>query len=263
MRFTCCFLLAIASSAASIEGVWTLRQRPHRNDYHLTLRRNILVDSERTVAVSLHQLKNLSHAHLLLPAPVAVQFTLARDAGTVSFHGTAVNGAGSGRFAFQPDPAFVSELGGIAVDPWNHDKIYDMAVAGVPLSYLRGLGAVRNARLYSYDVLRFYSFGRPAHRELFPVTPHPHTVDPGYWQRVRETGYPLFREDIERLQTYGVSPDLLRQMKISGYDVLPVSDAIKLQTHGVTQFDIQSMEARGHKNLSTDEIVRYKVNGIP
>ncbi|MFN0165156.1 MAG: hypothetical protein ACKV22_01895 [Bryobacteraceae bacterium] len=59
-----------------------------------------------------------------------------------------------------------------------------------------------------------------------------------------------------------MSPDMLRQLKLSGYDVVGVNDMVRLQNHGVTQHDLRMLELQGKRNLTVDDIVKAKVNGI-
>ena len=83
------------------------------------------------------------------------------------------------------------------------------------------------------------------------------------WRRKSATpGYLLSTGEATQLHTQAVSKavstDLLRQMKLSGHDNLPVQDMLKLQTHGITSFDIQQMEAKGIRTTSADDIIRER-----
>lgn len=83
-------------------------------------------------------------------------------------------------------------------------------------------------------------------------------VPSSYLRELHRSGYLLSTEEATQLHTQGVSTDLLRQMKLSGHDNLPVQDMLKLQTHGITSFDIQQMESRGVRLTSADDIIREK-----
>jgi hypothetical protein len=231
------FVLAAVSACAHsavVDGVWTAERA--QAGWRITLRRPTeIINPVREI---------------ILPAfdaaspPVEIR----RGAGVFHLTGTLAADRGQGEFRFIEDREFVSALREIGADWWNPDRLYELAVRGVTLE------AVRRAPEVAYPIGPRLPSARFAQMDAAAVE---------YWRSLRESGYLLTPGDLRRLRTYNVAPDLLRQMKISGYDALSVTDMQRLQSHGVTSFDIQLFEARGFRNLSTDDIVRLKNNGIP
>jgi hypothetical protein len=227
-------LAALSAHAAVIDGVWTAER--NGAGWRITLRRPTeIINPAREIVVP-----GFGSAS----PPLEIR----RDAGVFRLTGTLGAARGQGEFRFTEDRAMVDVLRDIGADWWNPDRLYELAVRGVTIE------TVRRAPEAAYPLGSRY----PAPGSLRP--------EPGleeYWRRLSESGYRFTRDDIRRLRPYNVSPGLLRQMKVSGYDALSITEMQTLQSNGVTSYDIQLFEARGFRNLSTDDIVRLKTNGIP
>ncbi len=272
------FLLASTLSAGGVSGTWTLETA--QDQYLLRL-----TQSGTTAAVS----TELPASALFFPASslqspgMKIHGTLQRDAGTFVLSGVVeAGGRARGRFEFSENLLFVEELMVIAARWWDARSSFEHAVSGVSLWQVRAareLGARRLSAQELADVVgrlpaastataALPSTDRDAPRKAqFRTTspqtqPAPDDPESVYLRALRQTGFPLFRSDAERLKGHGVSPEMLRQLKLSGYDVVSVSDMVRLQNHGVTQHDLQLLELQGKRNLTVDDIVKAKVNGI-
>jgi len=256
-------LMAATALAARIEGQWQSFPEAYSRSIRIELQREIIVGAHRSIVVDRSELKQNQ----------GVGFTLERDAGAIHFTGTLGDGRGS--FRFEPSRAFRDRLRPLAPDFWDDEKLLEMTLRSVPLSYVEALGAAGYRGAGASDVIRLHTWEVPPERSRQPFGPILNLslenrtrlralgVSTEYLKRLGETGYLLSAEEVERLHGQNVPADLLRQMKLSGYDSLGVSDMLKLQTHGVTSFDIQKMQANGHTHLSVDEIIRLKNDGVP
>ena len=242
-------ILTVAASgqAAVISGNWTLEKGYAPNQYQLNLSRaDVIVDARRSLTVAETELKGLDG---LASDPVGtpVHFELVRDAGTLRFEGMSRNGRAEGTFSFTENPAYVAALKNAVTNWWDSSAVFDLAIKGVPLSHVTAYNYQATVNLRVSDLSRAYS-GETA---------------PSYSKSVRDSGYLLQRPDIDRLRAQRVSPDLLRQLKVSGHDTLNTTDMLRLQTHGVTSQDIRFFETRtGKSNLTVDEIIKLKINGV-
>lgn len=227
------FALLSPVQGAVLTGGWFLEPAVPPGQFRLTLTRNdVIVDARRTIFVAPADLKGFRPTDLESPG-ASVRFELLRDAGEFRFEGMAQGGKAEGRFEFRENAAFAASLRGVIRDWWDPGRMFALGLENMPAP------AVRSAQ-----------------------ESQAHLRDSSYLEALKRTGYVLFRPDTSRLEAHGVSPDLLRQMKLSGYDSLSVTDMIRLQTHGVTTQDIRSFEARGRTNLTVDDIVKLKVNGV-
>ena len=236
-------------TGSTVPGEWLLERGREDAHYRLTLtRHDTLVDARRIASIAATDLKGFDSTSLDRPEAPA-RFEWIREAGTFQFRGAVANGRASGQFWFQSNSAFETALRDRVASWWDPGLLFDLAIAGT------GLQAVTEKRPLSPE-------GLPAIR--------PRPEDPAldahwrlrYLRALKETGYALTKDEAARLLDRGVQPDMLRQMKLSGFDSLSVSDMMRLQTHGVTPQDVRLFELRRGPNLSVDEIVRLKTNGI-
>lgn len=172
----------------------------------------------------------------------------------------------------------------VAARWWDARLTFEYAVRGISLSEVRRLRELGARRLSSQELAEFAGRlpqGPPAIADQAPPgedrdeprKPQFRATNPqaqpalddqerDYFRVLRQSGFPFFSADVERLKGHGVSPDMLRQLKLSGYDVVGVNDMVRLQNHGVTQHDLRMLELQGKRNLTVDDIVKAKVNGI-
>ena len=267
-------LVMALPASARITGTWTVTPLPYSNLLRFELLRpDVIVGSRLTLELGALQLSGIT-SEQLRSSMTAATFSLTRDAGSIRFTGSWQAGAGKGSWVFEPSPVFRTQLRKVAPDAWNDDKLFEMALAGVESGYLQQLDSAGYKAAAAYDVLRLYRLEIPADRiskslqaPTGPILDLNHDnrehlrrngVPSSYLQELHRSGYLLSTEEATQLHTQGVSTDLLRQMKLSGHDNLPVQDMLKLQTHGITSFDIQQMESRGVRTASVDDIIREK-----
>ncbi|MBL8232337.1 MAG: hypothetical protein JNL98_27825 [Bryobacterales bacterium] len=231
------FLAAISVLGADIPGEFRLSPGSTSGDAVLQLiRKDTLVDGSRIVRVEREHLQGLRSDAFAADGPV--RFELGREAGVFRFEGRTQDGVIRGTFRFTENAAYAAQWKGVLPNWYEPGVMFEHAVRSTPMPA-------------SLPLLRPLEWPKlPADREA-------------YLRALRESGYPLLKTDLERLRIHNVQPDLLRQMKLSGYDTVNTSDMVKLQTHGVTSSDVLTFQVRGYNNLSADEMVKLKVSGIP
>ncbi|MBI3208993.1 MAG: hypothetical protein HYZ37_08845 [Candidatus Solibacter usitatus] len=97
--------------------------------------------------------------------------------------------------------------------------------------------------------------------KMFDLATSQQTRD--YVRDLEKTRYVIPLDKALFLQSQGVAPSMLQEMKLSGHDVLSSQDMIRLKNQGVAAWDLQVLRGKGLGNLTVDEIIRHKINGIP
>ena len=295
MRFapfaTCALLSAGLCSAEVIAGTWSLEKSLLPGQVRLTLTRpGVIVGGRQLVYLSAAETTGLDPAAWESGGAPA-NWILARGSGTLRFEGVSEDGKLSGRFRFIENPEFVSTIRGMVYNWWDPPSLLDLALRGVPLAFAQALSKAGASGISASELARRYenSVPEPAAdpaREAPADTatvrmPNPRAarviplsagtaarlrslgLSRAYYDELRASGYAIFPEDAARLNAQGVSPDLVRQMKLSGHDNFNANEMIRLQNFGVTADDVRSYEFRtGRINLSVDDIVRFKTNGV-
>ncbi len=264
--------LAPVAEAAVIYGDCFLESAHQPDLFRLTLiRHDVIVNSRRTVLLPRPEIGGVSASGRQSDGAVSRR-EIVRAAGTLTCDGLTRNGIDEGRFHFVENRAYVAALRSRITNWHESGGILELFLADVPSWYAQQLAVQPAPALSAFQLAHLYAGG--AHRDpptsiSRPAAPSPDSarlraagVSAEYWRRLRQTGYALFVEDAIRLGSYGVSPDMLREMKRAGHDGLSVSDMLRLQSHGVTEHDIRLFGARRPGTLTVDDIVRWKVNGV-
>jgi hypothetical protein len=233
-------IVTVTAFAGEIPGEFRLLPGSSSATMVLELtRRDTLVDASRILRVEASRLPGLSAEAFHSNGPQ--RFELTRDAGTFYFEGKADQGSVRGSFRFVENAAFASRLKGVVPNWYEPGVMFEYAVQD------------RDA-LSPLFVPKVSSIPWPT---TFPGNKELHL------RALKESGYPLLKPDLERLRIHNVQPDLLRQMKLSGYDALNTNDMVKLQSYGITGTDVLTFQVRGFPHLTADEMVKMKISGIP
>jgi hypothetical protein len=249
--------ITAAAFSAEIPGEFQLFPGSFSGTVTLQLTRtDTPVDNSRVLRVELAQLDGLR------ADPFAqrglLRFRLIREAGFFYFEGKPHDSSIRGTFRFVESAAFANRLKGTISNWYEPGVLFDYAVQN---------RTITNRPIQDHAAQDRSRIPADASATL-PVVP---AVEPRflpgererYLRALRESGYPLLKPDLDRLRIHNVQPDLLRQMKLSGYDALSTNDMVKLQTHGITSADVLTFQVRGLNNLTADEMVKLKISGIP
>lgn len=297
--------LAVAATrawAAPVEGRWTLDTRGASEQVHLNLRRSWNQGGSRgswshTDDVSRSELRGLPATGRAPDGPISL--AVVRDAGTLHLEGRLDHGRGEGRFTFEADAAFATELRRagfqdvgdedlirLCVEDLGRDWIRDMGSLGLPDPTLSDLlrlhhngvrpEFVRALVSAGYDgldverIIRLSVNGVSAEyvRELAAPTGRSWPVE----QIVRfhnngvEAAYvsalaPYFAaEDLVRLHNNGVEVTYVRDLRALGYESATANDFVRLRNHDVSPaFARRARELHGP--VSTEDLIRLRVNG--
>jgi hypothetical protein len=291
--FIACALLAVPlCSAEVIAGTWSLEKSLLPGQVRLILTRpGVIVGGRQLLYLSATETAGLDSA-VWETDGAPVNWVLARGSGTLRFEGVSASGRLSGRFRFIENPEFAAAIRGLVYNWWDPASLLDLALRGVPLAFAQALRDAGASGISASELARRYENSVPdpavdPAREA-PATgaatlrmPSPRSarvvplsagtaarlrslgLSRAYYEELKASGYAIFPEDAARLNAQGVSPDLVRQMKLSGHDNFNTNEMIRLQNFGVTADDVRSFEFRtGRTNLSVDDIVRFKTNGV-
>jgi hypothetical protein len=233
-------IIAVTASAGEIPGEFRLLPGSSSGTMVLQLtRRDTLVDASRILRVEAGSLPGLAADAFQSGGPQ--RFQLTRGAGTFYFEGRADQGSVRGAFRFLENPSFAARLKGVVPNWYEPGVMFEFAVQ-------------------DRDALSpVFVPPPPASRQLKPFFGESEL----YLRALKEPGYPFHKSDLDRLRIHNVQPDLLRQMKLSGYDALNTNDMVKLQSYGVTSADVLTFQVRGFQHLTVDEMVKMKISGIP
>lgn len=240
--------VSIASSAATLRGVWTSTPG---HDGALQLNLNANGHNNFGTSFRLSELAGLQPAALTSASTTPVNFDLRREAGTIAFEGTFRDGYGAGRFTFEPDRSFVDSLRGMGlqIEPKEgrseEEELLVLAVVDATRAYIRStrelfpeasLREIRNARAVGVDANVIHSI-----RSSIPV------------ESLREA---------TNLTAVGVTPEYLSGMRAAGVKITSAREATQLRAVGVTADFVARMAAAGFANLSARDLTRLAATGV-
>ena len=202
-----------------------------------------------------------------------VLFQIRRDAGTLHCKGAFALGFGEGLVAFEPDPRFLSALRDLGYARPDPDRLFDLAVANIHLSYIREVHDACNCASSLDDVVEFSNHGvdgeylralrRNGVEGLRPpeiIELKDHGVPASLLFEARDAGYRMQVQDLVNLHDHGVSPRFLRQVREAGLHASP-DELIALHDHGVDASLIRAVHDSGLK-ASAESLVNLHDHGV-
>jgi hypothetical protein len=240
---TLAILFALAPSAfADLHGAWTATQdekRPGR------IQMNLSSGAHQNFGNSM----NISEFTGLASAPAgAVQFTLAREAGTVSFEGSFKHGDGAGQWTFAPNRGYIAALRNLGVEfdldgEGEEQNLFTVTMLDVSTAYIRSMQSIGyRESLEKYLTMR-----------IFKVTPE-------LVAELRELGFDrLSSDDLVSTRVHKVTPEFVRYMRAAGYTNLSLEDLLSFRIHKVTPEFINELRDLGYDHLSADDLVSMRI----
>ncbi|HET7436156.1 MAG TPA: hypothetical protein VFN10_15710 [Thermoanaerobaculia bacterium] len=215
-------LFAAATAHASISGSWTAdhrQQEPSRIQMMMSTRATSHFGDSMTLAEL-----GLTDTQVDAAVTTPVQFSLRRDAGTVSFEGTFKRGDGAGHFTFTPNASYISQVRalGYTIEPRHSDRTQDdelfgHTIIGVSMPYLRDMKAL---------------FAAASLREMVNA------------------------------RAVGVTPEYVRDMRAMRVEIRTIRDATNMCAVGVTPEYVKQLAASGYTNLTARELMRLAAVGV-
>ncbi len=161
------------NSSDDVRGTWMSRMVDHNGQIQLTMQINDNWTS--SFGISVTEFKGLN-VHTMDGTAADVDFSLGREAGTVSFHGTFRDGKGSGFFTFQENDQFTRDLMKLGFAKPDDEDEFSLALHGVSISYIKQLVDLHYTHLTIDDL----------------VSMSIHEVTPEYIKGLNSSGYKNF-----------------------------------------------------------------------
>ncbi len=218
----------------------------------------------------------------LRAANAPVSFTLQREAGTVFFTGTFLDGQGSGHFRFEPDPSYARRLEAAGVDvqgtddkPLTESKQLSMALLDVSSERARELRALGYSQITLKDLIsttihrvtpeyirsmRAAGFEDLSLKKL--VSYRIHRVTPEFAREIRAAGIEASANDLTSMSIHGVTVEWIRELEALGYRGLSAKKLTSMRIHRVSTEFIRELRQLGYDDVSADELVSMRIHRV-
>lgn len=186
-----------------------------------------------------------------------VNFTLAREAGSIECSGTFENSKGSGTFRFVPNMSFVTAMKSRGFDfetesRWNkHSDLSDRLFNAAMLNVTAALA----------DDLNSANFGKLGVEDLFKAAIF--KIDGKFMAEMKATGFPdLSMEDLVKARIFKIDADYVRQVHEMGFSEKSFESLVKFRIFKVTPEYLAELKAAGLKDLDSEDIVKCRIFNI-
>jgi hypothetical protein len=196
----------------------------------------------------------LSREQVMKGGPV--NFTLAREAGTINCEGSFQNGKGSGTFRFTRNPGFVAAMKSRGFDferestgrkhRRSEDKVFSAAVLNVTTVLADDLASAG----FKLDV-----------DDLFKAAIF--KIDSAFMREMKATGFPnLDMEDLVKARIFKIDADFVRQATQMGFDKEPFENLVKMRIFKVTPEFLAEVRNAGLSHVSVEDGVKLRIFNI-
>ncbi len=238
-------LLIAVTASAQISGAWTAEWEGE-GKLQLNLMRHGHQNGETMNAADF---SGLPAGVVGAAAKTPVNFELRREAGTIAFEGTFLNGYGAGQFTFTPNATYTATLGTLGVtfdDGVDDNHLMSMALLDVSTDYIRAMQAA------GYHE----SGNRYAEMRIFKITPE-------YVRDMRAAGYSdLTARELVESSIHEATPEFINSLKAVGYEHVPFRQLIEFRIHRVTPEFIQQLRDAGYDHVPPRKLVEMRIHGI-
>lgn len=239
------YLTAMTAHADRTRGAWHLSERSDgRMQFQMSSER-----SNNSSPIDPKEFTGLTTAQRMATTETPVDFTLRRDAGTIHFTGTFVNGDGVGRFTFEPNRSFEAAVRSAGVktegDDFDDDHLFSLALFDVSSSFIREMQSMGiNADLDEYVAFRI------------------HGASPAFARTMRDLGYKLDADQLVAFRIHGVTPEFVRGMRDLGVRDLDADNLVALRIHGATVDFVRDLRDLGYRDVDADDLVAMRIHGV-
>ena len=177
-----------------------------------------------------------------------VKFELVRDAGTIHFTGTFVDGDGVGRLTFEPNRGYAAALHqlGVSGEINDDDDLFRLAMHDISIAFIREMQSLG----YRETLDRYVAF-------------RIHGVTPQFARDLRSLGYDsLTSDNLVAFRIHGVSSQFVRDMKELGVRDLGAERLVALRIHGASTDFVRELGTLGYTGLSSEELVRMRIHDV-
>ncbi|HYS52262.1 MAG TPA: hypothetical protein VER58_00690 [Thermoanaerobaculia bacterium] len=266
------FSLAIpAFASAQIRGAWSALVKGDR--VHLNMTREHSNWGRTLPRTDLTIADNALNSATETP----VHFAFNRDAGTIDFTGTFLNGEGVGRFNFTPSRSYLQTLQSLAVSTdsnMDDDDLFSLAMHDVSTAFIREMQSLGyRENLDGYIAFRIHGVTADFVRELKSLGHEKlsaddlvafgiHGVTPQFVREMKALGYRLEADDLVAFRIHGVTADFARLMKDYGVKDLSADQLVAMRIHGVSTDFVRELRDLGYNGLSSDDLVSMRIHGV-
>ncbi|MDQ4123077.1 MAG: hypothetical protein M3209_16705 [Acidobacteriota bacterium] len=241
-------LIPAQAAQTAIKGEWTAQLKSNKPgeiqmNFHRRSEKGGMMMTGDTMSLSEFQGLTAEVAS----SKAIVNFTLAREAGSVSFEGIFQDGRGAGFWAFSPNQSFASIMRNRGYSNLSDEDLLRATLHNLTAKYIEDL---KNA---GYDSLEF--------RQLMRARTH--DIDSRYIAEVKAMGFDrLPMETLIRLHNHRITAEFVQKWRSAGYENLTIEQLIRVKNHNLTPEFISGIKAEGYANVSTETAIRLKNHNI-
>src|SRR3954447_2134809 len=187
------FLAAVTARAAQ-HGAWRLSVR---DDGRMQI--DLVSDhNHNSHPIERTAFTGLTAAQIDARSDTPVDFRLVRDAGSIHFTGTFINGDGVGRFVFEPNASYAATLRGLGVasSDLDDDRLYSLALHDVSASFIREMQSLG----YREDLDRYIAF-------------RIHGATPQFVREINALGYKPDADKLVAFRIHGATTEFIRDIR--------------------------------------------------
>lgn len=183
-----------------------------------------------------------------------VNFSLAREAGTIDCEGSFSGGRGSGTFRFTPNYAFADAM---------RSRGFDFSKSGKngrpnDLEMRLFTATTLNVTTAFADDLKSANFGPLDVDDLFKAVIF--QITPQFMSEMKSTGFPdLGMEELVKARIFKVDADYVRQVNSMGYPGLDFESLVKFRIFKVEPEFLSALKAEGLTNIDAEDIVKFRI----
>lgn len=253
--------VAIAQNVPTSMGEWTASIEKQGSGINLTFGQTSEI--ERTERGSRHQFGQtyefaelgLTREQVMKGGPV--NFSLAREAGTIACEGSFQNGKGSGTFRFTRNPGFVAAMKSKGFDfesestrkhnGLSEDKVFTAAALNVTTALADDLASAGFGKLDVDDLFKAAIF----------------KIDSAFMREMKATGFPnLDMGDLVKARIFKIDAEFVRQATQMGFDKEPFESLVKMRIFKVTPEFLAEVRNAGLSDLSVEDSVKLRIFNI-
>ncbi|HEX5745110.1 MAG TPA: hypothetical protein VFZ09_02640 [Archangium sp.] len=206
---------ALAAPAKS--GTWTATPRED------TLQMNFRVQEHGNMGLSIPR---SAIQGLNTQDGADTKFQLAREAGTLRFEGRFANGEGAGHYTFEPNAAYLEEMGKLGYTNITPDEHFQLAIFDLGPARVKALAELGYTKLSHDELLQV---------AIFQVTP----------EHIREMADLGFRkldfDDLVATRIHGVTPQFVKEMREAGYPNVTLQQLVDMRIHRIDGNYVRSL----------------------
>lgn len=267
-----------ASGQRAPTGHFHIERAGRGGDLQLTIsdRADDFSHGNSTLDIEPNALQGLARAQLDYTYSGPVHFSLARDAGTITFDGTASSGEASGQYSFVPNQSFKAGLASRGHGSPSESEQFQLALFDVGYPLLDELKSQRyptatiaelvRMGMHGVDIDYVHDMGALRYRfaSVSELTRfRDHGVDPEFVSELQKAGYAdLDAQELLRLKDHGVDGDFIGDLARVGFTRLSPSELLRARDHGVTASFIDGIKRAGYSGFSINDFVRLRDHGV-